>query len=67
VACEEIHVSKDKWQTTCQQDHVRGHVASAQHFADSQIRKVKGRVAGTREVRGRDMITVVGSWRVVGH
>jgi hypothetical protein len=37
----------------------RGHMVRDWNFADSQIRKFKGRVAETREVRGHDMITVV--------
>jgi hypothetical protein len=67
VACEEIHVSKDKWHTTSARQCQRGDVASAQHFTDSQIKKVKGRVAGTHEVRGYDIITIVGSQRDVNH
>jgi hypothetical protein len=43
----------------------RGHMASDWDFFDLQIRKVKGSVEGTRDMRGRDMITTVGSQNVV--
>jgi hypothetical protein len=37
----------------------RGHMASDWNFVDMRTGKFKGRNAGTREVGGRDMITVV--------
>jgi len=43
----------------------RGHVESDWDFADLQIRKVKGSVEGTHNMRGRDMITTVGSQNAV--